>query len=262
MMHRQYGNGPFQAVVVHGGPGGPGDMAPMARELGKMLSVLEPMQSAMSVDGQVEELKDVIRDQCTGPVVLIGFSWGAFLSYLVAARYPELVRQLVLVSSGAFEASYAHDMTEVRLGRLPADEAEEARALLKVMKEETVDDMDAVFGRLGKLFSKADAYDPIPTDEGPMMCQFQVFKHVWPEAAELRRTGQLLEEGRKIQCPVVAIQGAYDTHQYEGVEKPLSGVLKDFKCIVLDKCGHQPWLEKQAKETFYEVLTNVIQVAN
>jgi hypothetical protein len=31
-------------------------------------------------------------------------------------------------------------------------------------------------------------------------------------------------------------------------------VLPDFHLILLEQCGHKPWIERQAKETFYDIL--------
>jgi pimeloyl-ACP methyl ester carboxylesterase len=53
---------------------------------------------------------------------------------------------------------------------------------------------------------------------------------------------------------VVAIHGDYDPHPFQGVKKPLSGILKDFRFILLKNCGHTPWIEKKAVNEFYRVL--------
>ncbi|MGA9187011.1 MAG: hypothetical protein WB014_00230 [Methanosarcina sp.] len=39
---RKYGNLPFTVAVIHGGPGAPGEMAPVARELASCRGVLDP----------------------------------------------------------------------------------------------------------------------------------------------------------------------------------------------------------------------------
>ena len=56
--HAQHGRAPHRVVVVHGGPGGAGEMAPVARRLGQDFGVLEPLQVADSVEGQVAELRN------------------------------------------------------------------------------------------------------------------------------------------------------------------------------------------------------------
>jgi pimeloyl-ACP methyl ester carboxylesterase len=81
---------------------------------------------------------------------------------------------------------------------------------------------------------------------------------VWGEADKLRSRGKLLELGKEIRCPVVAIHGDYDPHPFEGVREPLSRVLKNFRFILLEKCGHKPWIEREAKESFYTLLRNEI----
>jgi hypothetical protein len=70
---------PFRVAVVHGGPGAAGELWPVARRLAATCGVLEPMQTATSVDGQAEELRIAIESHADLPVVLIGHSWGAWL---------------------------------------------------------------------------------------------------------------------------------------------------------------------------------------
>jgi pimeloyl-ACP methyl ester carboxylesterase len=53
---------------------------------------------------------------------------------------------------------------------------------------------------------------------------------------------------------VVAIHGDYDPHPAEGVQGPLSAILRRFRLILLKNCGHKPWIERQARDEFYRVL--------
>ena len=102
MILRTYGNQPYNVALVHGGPGAIGEMEPVARELAADFSVLEPIQTEITLDGQVEELKVILEGHTDRPVALVGFSWGACLSYIVTAKYPHLIKKLVLVGSGPF----------------------------------------------------------------------------------------------------------------------------------------------------------------
>ena len=112
-------------------------MAPVARWLSSLGGVLEPLQTASTLEGQVEELHEILLEQADLPVILIGWSWGAWLAYICAARYPQTVSKLVLVSSGPFTDAYAEGIMETRLERLgPADRAE-AVTLLEVMEGRT-----------------------------------------------------------------------------------------------------------------------------
>ena len=255
---RRYGNRPFNIAVIHGGPGAPGEMAPVARELSSVRGVLEPLQTATTVDGQVKELKDVLEENAALPVTLIGFSWGAWLSFILTARYPSLVMKLILVSSGPYEEKYAADIMPTRLSRLGEEERAEAFALMEILDNPVTGYQDPPMARFGELTSKADSYDPLPHESEVLECENNIYQSVWQQAREMRISGELLELGKKITCPVVAIHGDYDPHPAEGVKVPLSRVLHDFRFLLLKNCGHQPWMERNARDRFYDILKNEV----
>ncbi|HTX43639.1 MAG TPA: alpha/beta hydrolase, partial [Methanocella sp.] len=91
-------------------------------------------------------------------------------------------------------------------------------------------------------------------EEEKIEAREDMYRSVWGEAAQLRRSGELLRIAKRISCPVVAIHGDYDPHPAEGVEKPLSKAVKDFRFILLKDCGHEPWNERRARGTFYSIL--------
>ncbi|MDO9579463.1 MAG: alpha/beta hydrolase [Bacteroidales bacterium] len=251
---RIYGNKPFNVAVIHGGPGAPGEMAPVARELASVWGVLEPLQTAASLEGQVRELKAVLEKSGDLPITLIGFSWGAWLSFIFTARHPQFVKKLILIGSGGYEEKYAARIRETRLNRLSEEDRTEAESLIEVLDNPAAEDKSKAFARFGALFSKADAYDPIIYESEVIDYQVDIFQSVWKDAAELRRSGKLLELGKHIKCPAVAIHGDYDPHPAEGVQKPLSAIMKSFRFILLKNCGHMPWLERQARDKFYGIL--------
>ncbi len=251
---RMYGSPPYTVAVVHGGPGAAGETAPVARELSDEFGVIEPLQTASTIWGQVEELGGMLAAYGALPVTLIGHSWGAWLAIVTAIRYPERVRGLILVSSGPFEERYTADMEETRLSRLSPDERREAKALISAFSHCAPEKKDAAFARIGELLSKADMYDPLPEEDDEAECRADIFEGIWSEAAELRRSGTLLETARRIQCPVLAIHGDYDPHPAAGVREPLSTVLSGFRFILLSRCGHTPWLEREARDAFYRAV--------
>ncbi len=255
---RTHGEAPFPVAVVHGGPGAGGEMAPVARELAASgWGVLEPIQTATSLVGQVEELREVLEAHGDLPISLIGFSWGAWLGWIVAARYPAIVGKLILVGSGPYEEKYVARLQEARWGRLSEEERAEFESIVGALQDPAIVDRDALLARLGALAAKTDEYDPVMAGrEGPVGRggQGAIFRGVWKEAAALRRRGELLDLGRRIRCPVVAIHGDYDPHPAEGVQVPLSAVLKSFRFILLKNCGHKPWIERQARDRFYGIL--------
>lgn len=254
---RVYGKAPFQIIVVHGGPGAAGEMAPVAQKLAVKYGVLEPFQTAMSVTEQIEELRWVLQNHGTLPIILIGYSWGAWLSYMLAAQYPTLVKKLILVSSGSFEDFYVQGRSQVRLSRLNNEERAEFELLANTFDTLEGDEKNIALGRLGLLSLRADTYDALTSidrDFASLALRADIFQAVWSEAADMRRSGKLLALGQQIMCPVVAIHGDYDSHPAEGVQKPLSGIVADFEFILLEQCGHKPWIERWAREKFYAIL--------
>jgi pimeloyl-ACP methyl ester carboxylesterase len=121
-----------------------------------------------------------------------------------------------------------------------------------------------MIGPLGVFFkmaltTRADAYDPLPDYYESLHVRYDAGQRVWREAESLRRSGELIEMGKQITCPVVAIHGDYDSHPAEGVERPLSRVLRDFRFVLLQNCGHLPWLERQARDRFYGIVRSEIE---
>jgi len=261
---RIYGTPPYSIVVVHGGPGARGEMAPVAQELSKRWGVLEPLQTATSVQGEVEELKSVLVRAGDLPATLIGFSWGAWLSIILAAEYPALVGKLILVGSGPFEERYAASIAETRRSRLTREERADLAAITRILESSEdvgAEKKRAALARMGALLSKVDEFDPLPSsiESEVVDLRSDVFQAVWKEAAELRRTGKLLDLVKKVEGPVVAIHGDYDPHPAVGVRRPLSAFLKCFRFILLDRCGHAPWTERWAKEKFYDILNEELE---
>ncbi len=255
---RTYGNKPFKIAVIHGGPGASGEMAPVAKLLSSNYGVLEPLQTSKTINGQIEELKIILKKDANLPIILIGFSWGAWLSLLFAAQHSEFVKKLILIGCGSFEEKYALQTQETRLSRLTDEEKDKVEFLKQILNNSNSGKKNEAFCRLGKIFSKADSYDPVIDENETINCNFDICQSVWDEASELRKSGKLLKITKKIKCPVVAIHGDFDSHPAKETQKPLKENLKDFRFILLKNCGHKPWMERQAKNRFYEILSEVL----
>jgi pimeloyl-ACP methyl ester carboxylesterase len=259
---RFYGAPLFQVAVVHGGPGAPGEMAPVATELSGICGILEPLLTVDTLNGQVIELKTVLEDEAALPVILVGFSFGAMLSFILAARYPTLVKKIILVGSGVFEDKYATGIMSVRLSRLPAVARARVLSLLETLGDPGNPNQNHAFAALGGYFAKTDAYDPLPQENGVVIPRYDVYERVWPQMAALRSSGELLALGKNIQCPVVAIHGDADPHPAEGIRAPLAATIKDFRFLQLAQCGHRPWLELRARSEFYKILAMELDSVN
>lgn len=256
---RIYGKSTYKVALLHGGPGAAGSLKELAQMLSNVCGILEALQTKDSIAGQIEELKETLDQHAELPVTLIGHSWGAMLGFIFAATHPTYVSKLIMVGSGLFDAKYAKDIMETRISRLSEDKQIQLKKLEAIFNEDN-GISDEHFNQFGKLTGEADLYDPIKLSDYEIMNgQYHIYKSVWPEAAKMREAGDLLALGKKIKCPVIAIHEDFDSHPYQGVQKPLETVLDNFTFILLDKCGHEPWVERHAKDQFMNLLSAHLQ---
>lgn len=257
---RLYGEKPYRAAVLHGGPGALGSVACIARELSAHFGVLEPLQSEYTITGLIEELQQQLTDLSEQPLTLIGHSWGAWLAILYAVRYPEMAKSLVLVGCAPFDADDVPQILQRRLKNLTAEEGKRFRELLCLLEQEQ--DQQKNLARLGKLAVKADNYAPIEP-EGYQKDLFpedgKMYTAIWGEAAALRENGTLQEQLRSIRCPILVIQGEQDPHPMEGVTKPFDRRGVSYQKKLLPQCGHSPFLERFAKDEFYATVIAWVQ---
>lgn len=256
---RLHGKAPYSIVAVHGGPGAVGEARPFAEEIGKEDGVVEPFLLSESLEGQLYDLKAAIERYADAPVALVGHSYGAMLSYIFAARYPALVEKLILVSSGVFEKADAEKITKKRCSRLSAGQKNTLDAARDAYQNSSGEDKKRAFSELFALVRQVDAYDLLPHGNDLVVVRPEIYEAVWKDMLALRDSGELAAYGRAIECPVVAIHGAYDPRSAKDIQRSLDTYVRDFSFILLQKCGHYPWYEKQARATFYAALQKALE---
>ena len=253
-LYRKYGSSPISVVVLHGGPGGMGEMAPVAQKLSSCCGILELFSRGSSIEEELLELKAALEKETEMPVILIGYSFGAWLGCLFAATFPALVRKLLLISCPPFEEKYVPSIMQKRLERISSSEVEEFNTLKKKLGDPNQTDKNTLFALLGQFFQKVDSFEPTVTDSDLSECSYTIFEKVWKEAQELRLSGALVKFLEKIVCPITAFHGEWDPHPSEGAFAPLSRSIHNFKGILLKECGHTPWIERKAQDRFFALL--------
>lgn len=210
-----------------------------------------------TINGQLEEIMSVINDFGLSKVTLIGHSWGAWMSYLFASIYSKKLKKIILVSSGPFEERYIKEMTNKRDSRLTKEEKERSRELYEIISNSGKIE-NSILSEFGMLMAKADSYEMAEYEDQIVEFQGNNFQKLMNEFNILRSSKSLLEKGKSIELPIVAIHGDYDPHPYLGVKEPLEKVSKYFKFILLKNCGHTPWSEVYARDEFYKVIRTEI----
>lgn len=260
-MIRTYGRAPYRIAVIHGGPGAQGSMAKVAQTLSKRTGVVEPMQSRLDVASLIEELRSQLARSCAKPVILIGHAWGAWLSLLYAAAYPDDVSQVVLVGCVPLDSMYAAQIMETRRKRMTQGEWVLFNGLLFRLDRVEPESRNWLMEQLDGLLDKTDHYDLEKTDEdrqGSIPVNGDMYLAVWPQAEAMCESGELLRRIKGIRCPVYVIHGEHDPRPVEGVTVPLHANNIRFKRHVLPECGHVPFRERHAAKPFYEILEKII----
>jgi pimeloyl-ACP methyl ester carboxylesterase len=266
---RLYGRAPYRIVLVHGGPGARGELAPVAVELenrmaaggGPGAGVVEALQGRHTIEGLVEELDCTIKNSRATKAVLVGYSWGAWLSILYATLHRRSIAGLILVSSGPLLPEYAARITETRLERMDSRVRDRVSPLL-----EKASLSGSELALVGEAMESVDAFCKLPATEDPASSPLtgeepdgEAFSRIWPEASALRQNGLFLEACRSIACPIAVIHGDYDVHPSAGVIEPLVRAGKKPTVDLLARCGHKPWEERYAREEFFAVLEKRIE---
>src|SRR5262245_40644081 len=148
---REYGHAGPNVIVLHGGPGASGHMAPVAAELARSYRVVEPFQRGsggerLTVTRHVADLHELINAYARRyHPVLLGASWGAMLALAYAATHPGVATPLILVGCGTFDLvaraelqkTISERMTDEIRARLKCadqlDEDERVRASVEAM---------------------------------------------------------------------------------------------------------------------------------
>ena len=192
---RKHGKPPFSSnFYPWRGPGAVGDLYPLAKDIGYRTGVIEALQTNHCIDELILELDELIERQATdNEAVLVGHSWGAWLAYIYAARYPLKVLKLILVSSGAFIEYYANEIMGVRAKRLSADQRTKLAVLMnKLNRAEKKHKQDAIFKEIGEMFSDVDSFYPLNIQNPKNKPDYLMYKSIWYEATEMRRSGDFI----------------------------------------------------------------------
>lgn len=255
-MVRLYGNTPYRVVLVHGGPGAIGSLKGLAQELNELsqIGIVEAIQSKYSIIELIEELYYQIKNYCSDTISLIGHSWGAWLAALFAEKYPEFVKQVILIGSGPLEDQYVPEIGARRFQNLSEqDSAIFQRVINSQATEEDMKKIPVILERSDNYCLEdrekhnADRTDPVMHNE------------IWREAAKLRTSGELLTVFKNMKSKLYLIQGEADPHPAKGVTIPLQENGIQCETYILDKCGHSPFMEKYAKAEFYKILIQIIK---
>lgn len=252
---RIYGGSGSPVIVLHGGPGAPKYMAPVAHGLADRFRVLEPLQRGsgaepLTVARHVGDLHQVVSSHCADELpALVGHSWGAMLALAYAAAHPACVASLVLIGCGTFDPVARNRLQLTRESRMDDD----LRMRMACLPE-AIPDPDDRFRALGDLVMLLDSYEPMTSSQEMGACDARAHRETWEDMVRLQEEGIYPAAFSAIDAPVIMLHGAVDPHPGRMIQASLAPYLPQLEYQEWERCGHYPWLERAVCEKFFAVL--------
>jgi len=252
---RRHGSAGKTVVVLHGGPGAAGCPG-LARALARDFAVLEPVQrrsgggAPLTVARHVEDLAEIAPRRAR----LVGTSWGAMLALSYASRRPADVEALVLVGCGTYDpASRAlyRAALEARLAPVRAEIESLQRRLADAADSAQ---RDRLLGEIGAAFMRAETFEPLPEADAAEPADAAGHFETWEDALRLQREGVEPAAFRAITARVLMIHGDFDPHPGPATRDLLRKLVPQLEYVELERCGHEPWRERHAREPFLEAV--------
>ncbi len=252
---RHYGTAGAHVVVLHGGPGAAGYMAPVARGLSDVFRVAEPLQrrredAPSSVALHVQDLQSVVRSVCGDEQpLLVGHSWGAMLALAYAAEHPDSPKALVLIGCGTFD-------TRSRV-RLQATVRERVTGGIDRRLDEAagrIKEPDVRLCVTGRILEPMYSCELLPHQDETVEYDARGHIESWRDMLRLQREGVYPAAFSRIAVPLLMMHGDCDPHPGGMIRDSLAPVLPQLQYLELSRCGHYPWLERHGRNAFFAAL--------
>lgn len=259
-------------VLLHGGPGCPDYLQPVAESLDPHLRGVTFDQRGVggstatgtfAIEDYLSDIEAVRRRLGVERFHLFGHSWGGLLAQLYANKYPERVASMVLTNAAAgVGAQWTQVEREVMaynrkrsglagfavlglsaaLTRLPGRVGDSAgrRLLARVWRNYFPDDASA------------------PPADAKWLRGSSISAAIKTTAAiRAAETSQLEGLGSRLAVPVVVVYGEHDI--YGASKDVLRARFPAAQHVMLQDCGHLPWL--QAADVFASLLSGFYSAA-
>ena len=247
-------------IVLHGGPGASGYLAPVTRSLASSFRVLEPFQRGsggepLTVARHVADLHEVVTSYAvqTHPA-LVGHSWGAMLALCYAAAHPGSVSSLALIGCGTFDPAARQRMRAIRQSRV----TDRLRARIERLAEQYPDPDERLCAH-ARLTLPLDSYELDYADAEPATCDARAHEETWEDMMRLQGEGVYPAAFAAIGAPVLMLHGAFDPHPGRMIAANLRTYLPQLEYREWERCGHYPWLEKAVRAEFLAALRDWIR---
>jgi pimeloyl-ACP methyl ester carboxylesterase len=244
-------------IALHGGPGAPGSAVRLAQGLSHDFRVIEPWQrpsggTPLTVAVHIQDLRNLILSRFRGEKpAIVGSSWGAMLALAYAAENSETITGIVLVGCGTFDKASREVIVQKRRLKIAdyISKHPEHKADLQL-------DMSV---QMMKWHGMTDAYEPLPIDDASLASEpFDMQGHIetWQDMLRSQEMGIYPQSFTCVKVPTIMLHGADDPHPGTMIRDTLKRYIPHLQYHEFPRCGHDPEIEKYAKDDFFAVLSS------
>ncbi len=260
-------------VVVHGGPGLAHDYLyePFKqlsdnyklifydqRGCGKSEEIKKDQPASMVT--MIEDLDGVRKEFGLEKMNLVGQSWGALIAINYVLKYPDRVKNLVLLEPAPGSSEYLQQVQQTIMKRLSKKELERLTEISQ--KPELRSDPD-LFREFMNIRMKTYFYDSTLAEKK----NFNYFdsdriKKFFSSSANFgpyMLNYNLFEELKNIKCPTLIIHGEYDVIPTEAIER-MGQEINNSELHIVEKSGHFVHIEKP--EFYFTTIRNFLKNRN
>jgi pimeloyl-ACP methyl ester carboxylesterase len=254
-----YGKKPFNIALLHGGPGSPGNISILGQNLTQFGGVLQVKQENSSVARLLKNMDQQIRKNTTAKIVLVGHSFGAWISALYASQFKSQVEKIILIGMGPLKQGYAQMIHETRLKRLSSKDRKRYQNCLNDLNSFDVPRAKFAMRQLHNLTKITDYFQLINRYDFSPPVDLHQFQSLQTEITHFRESGKLIDSFKHLDCPISILHGEYDPHPLSGITDPLDEIKCDYNLHTFSKCGHEPWMEEQKCGKFFQVMEDELK---
>lgn len=254
---RFHGDHGPSVITLHGGPAAFGSAVQLAQGLSGEFRVIEPWQRSsgdrpLTVAIHIEDLHNLILSRFNRQKpALVGSSWGAMLALAYAAEHSDSISAIVLVGCGTFDEASRNVIVQRRTQKI-AD-------YISKHPEHKADLQLDIGAQMMKWHGMTDAYEPLAADKEPSESEpfdMQGHTETWQDMVRCQEAGIYPQSFSSVKVPGIMLHGAYDPHPGTMIRDTLKRYIPHLEYHEFPRCGHEPEIEKYAKDDFFAVLSN------
>jgi pimeloyl-ACP methyl ester carboxylesterase len=111
--------------------------------------------------------------------------------------------------------------------------------------------------KLGGAFSLVESYElleDIESDRDELPTDARGHDETWQDVLRLQREGIEPKRFSSIKAPIMLLRGDSDPHPGASTRDLLRQYIPQLEFLELERCGHEPWRERYARDTFLATL--------